>query len=202
MENRQVNAMKELEEAFDPQYTLPQVYENVIRVGIDALKRDKQIMAAAFLIMKDFKTNEYKVAIYPMIMQKPEDSAIHGKILRKIVKEMKESSTPDFQMVGMIRVGLGHMKIYDSKDVLRKDGSVDPSKVIAPREDKDATDVILFDLEEPFIKTTRMYEYIRSGDNIVVNPEPVVNNKNPYDVREDANSHFGFFFTEGQSAVN
>lgn len=155
-----------------------------------------------FFIFRDYKTPMWKAGCYPMIPTSMDGTQeitmeMHSFALRKVIKEMKAAEYKDFKLVGVITIRDSHLRKYDKKELLDELGNIKPG-FVRPKEDPQAVDALTFELEEIFVKHTKAYEYIQSSDgNFVFRPEPLIDDKRPYNEIEDKHSNFGFLFTEG-----
>lgn len=208
MENKQIDNVTQFHDCFiDKDLSLKEIFGNFIKVGIEGFRKGVQLPNVVFLVLKDLNTKEHKVVVFPIVAKNERELQINTAILKKIVKEIEEATfkakeVQDHRLVGIIRCGVGRMKKVKIADVVKKNGDLDLGDIVRPHEDPEAKDVLIFDLEEDFVKTTMMYEYVDLGGIAVVKEDPVVENKRGYDAREDANALYGFLFTKGQSAVN
>lgn len=202
MENKSVehNVFSKVKSIFAHESSLAEVFDKMMEAVFEEFKVEKRIMPCSFLVLKDFNTNQYKVAAYPMICTKPEDMNFHCQVLKGLIADLKSKNKHEhLKMVALIRYGSAHLGLHIAADVLKPDGTLDPTKYTKPREDENSKDVLIFEMEEPFIKSTKIYEYITSNEDIVINETPLMDRKSGFDHRENLNSAFGFLFTEGQA---
>ena len=181
----------------DHNVTLEELFKGYISCGVETLKRDGQMMPAAFLICRDYKEEKYKIGIFPMLNTSPGAMQFHSQVLRKLIGDIKAKESKTFKLIGVV-IGMdAHMSMVNTNEILDKNGKIDKSKYVPPSKDKNSKDVLHFTLENSFGKHTIAYEYVRSSDgNIVVSTEPLVDTKRPYSAFEDEESNFGYFFAE------
>lgn len=199
MEEKLAEQPLTLENAFSPDLTLAQIFDNLIKIGTQGFVRDKALATCAFLILRDFKNSKYKVIILPMPSTNPEEKYLNSTILQTIVTKLKKQGNKDMKLIAVVKGGDAHMSVYDKDEAINKDGSINRDVVTQPSKDKNAKDVLLFELEEAFTKHTKVFEYIISDEgDVVISSKPYIDSKQPYNDIEARNSNFSYTFTEGQ----
>jgi hypothetical protein len=195
-----------LDDAFEPENTLQESFGKMIDIITKAFKEGGNVSPGVFLIGRDHVHNKYKVGVFTMAAKNREEMSILTYMIKTIITKMQTEEFKKYDsettLVAVIKFSTAHMSVVEKTgDVIGPDGKI--KKEIAessPRHDKD---VLLFEMEEPFIKTTKIFEFIESEDgDVVVNEKPYMDQKSMYNEIEAKNSSLSFLFTRGQSVVN
>ena len=102
------------EEMINHNCSLEEVFKAHIRCGIASFKKERTMMAAAFLFFRDYEKKEWKVAIFPLPNTGP--GAIHSMVkFSETYRRIKKTDTNDFKMEGLIMGMDSHMSYVEEE---------------------------------------------------------------------------------------
>lgn len=179
------------------EYTLVQLFDHFNTEVMKVMKDHGKVCGITAFMFRDNVDKKWKAGLYPMPNLFPGAMDLHGKLVRDLVKKMKETPVAGFTLTGVYRMTDCHMSFANRKDCLDVNGDVDMDKFVRPSEDPKAKDVLQFEMEDAFVKHTKSYEYVRVNDDVIFNDKPIHTSKSAYNPIEDKNSTFGYVFTEG-----
>jgi hypothetical protein len=181
--------------------TVEQLFEKLVQEGIQFFKKHGGIVPCAHLIIRNFTLNKYMIIILPFVGEGHPDVSENALIVKEFIKTYKLSleSSKDIRVVAVMKTIDAFASIHNKSEVT--DPITGDFKLkVSPSEDKNAKDVVMFDLEEKFYVHNKYYEYIESADgSMVIAHKPIVDAKSMYNPAIERSSKLGYFFTEPQS---
>ncbi len=185
----------------DHEGSLEDIFQVLIQKAKKTLIEKGGLTPAVFLIFRDHKLDQFKLALYPIINLQPGQMQWHANMIKGIIRNIRQKENKnELELIGTVYGLDSHLSMYKKEDVLDNDGNLNIKNnpnYVRPSENKDSKDALCFQLEDENVRHTIYYEYIKSdlGD-VVINPKPMLDAYSKYNKSEDINSNMGFLFVK------